>query len=88
MFANNKNQIELEQYLRVKKHMSTNDVAMQQEHATEKEYIGTLLQQIKEQQDAYVIWYDRNLLLHNELTHAKSIISSARQTLETHSSSQ
>ena len=68
--------------------MSTDDVAMQEEHANEKEYIGTLLQQIKEQQDAYVILYDRHVLLHNELTHAQSIIASARQTLETHSSSQ
>jgi formyltetrahydrofolate synthetase len=37
------------------------------EHVTDKEYIGTLLAQIKEQQEAYVLLYNRNLALYNEL---------------------
>ena len=64
---------------------------MQPEHVTDKEYIGVLLAQIKEQQDAYVILYDRNLVLYKELTEANNIIAAAKQTkqaLETHSSSQ
>jgi multidrug resistance efflux pump len=61
---------------------------MQPEHVTDKEYIGVLLAQIKEQQDAYVILYDRNVVLYKELTEAKNIIAAAKQALETHSSSQ
>jgi hypothetical protein len=64
---------------------------MQPEHVTDKEYIGVLLAQIKEQQDAYVILCDRNLVLYKELTEANNIIAAAKQTkqaLETHSSSQ
>jgi hypothetical protein len=64
---------------------------MQPEHVTDKEYIGVLLAQIKEQQDAYVILYDRNVVLSKELTEANNIIAAAKQTkqaLETHSSSQ
>jgi hypothetical protein len=64
---------------------------MQPEHVTDKEYIGVLLAQIKEHQDAYVILYDRNVVLSKELTEANNIIAAAKQTkqaLETHSSSQ
>ena len=64
---------------------------MKPEHATDKEYIGVLLAQIKEHQDAYVILYDRNVVLSKELTEANNIIAAAKQTkqaLETHSSSQ
>ena len=68
--------------------MPSSDVVMEPEHVTDKEYIGVLLAQIKEQQDAYVILYDRNLVLYSELTHAKSVIAAAKQALETHSSSQ
>ena len=68
--------------------MPCSDVGMQPEHVTDKEYIGVLLAQIKEQQDAYVILYDRNVVLYKELTEAKHIIAAAKQALETHSSSQ
>ena len=74
-----------------KNNMPSSDVVMQPEHVTDKEYIGVLLAQIKEQQDAYVILYDRNVVLSKELTEANNIIAAAKQTkqaLETHSSSQ
>ena len=54
-------------YLRAKKNMSAFDVAVQPEHVTDKEYIGTLLAQIKAQQETYNILYNRNLVLYNEL---------------------
>jgi hypothetical protein len=47
--------------------MSAFDVAVQPEHVTDKEYIGTLLAQIKAQQETYNILYNRNLVLYNEL---------------------
>ena len=47
--------------------MSAFDIAVQQEHVTDKEYIGTLLAQIKAQQETYNILYNRNLVLYNEL---------------------
>jgi hypothetical protein len=81
------------QYLRAKKNMSAFDVVVQPEHVTDKEYIGTLLAQIKDQQETYNDLYNRNLWLYNELkfmdayamqlteavTKANQIIASGRQ---------
>ena len=49
-----------------RKNMSAFDIAVQQEHVTDKEYIGTLLAQIKAQQETYNILYKRNWVLYNE----------------------
>ena len=43
-----------------------------------KQYIATLLKQIKEHQEAYGILYSRHLLLHNEVTDANQIIECLR----------
>ena len=58
------------------------------EHNSDKERIGILLQQIAEQQQAYNTLYDRNVKLYDELMQAKNIIAAVQQTLQLHSSSQ
>jgi hypothetical protein len=53
-------------------------VEMQEEQVQDKQYIATLLKQIKEHQEAYGILYNRNLLLHNEVTDANQMIECLR----------
>ena len=53
-------------------------VEIQEEQVQDKQYIATLLKQIKEHQEAYGILYSRHLLLHNEVTDANQIIECLR----------
>jgi hypothetical protein len=58
--------------------MAPKCVEEQEAHAQDSQYIATLLQQITEQQEAYAILYNRNLLLHKEWTDAMLCIQSAK----------
>jgi len=57
------------------------DAGLQEEQLPDKQCIATLQKQITEQQEAYVLLYDRNLLLYIELNTEKQRVERLKECI-------
>ena len=57
------------------------DAGLQEEQISDKQCIATLQKQITEQQEAYVLLHDRNLLLYIELNKEKQRIERLKECI-------